>query len=59
MRILGIDCGRVIIDPVIGSVPDALEAVRAIARSGQFEKIYIVSRVNMVGRVYFPPVFVF
>jgi len=53
MRILGVDCARVIFGPVAGSVPDALLSLREIVRSGQFEKVYIVSQVSFIGRLTF------
>jgi hypothetical protein len=53
MRILGVDCAGVILNPCVGSVPDAFESLRRIAQSGRFEKIYIVSQVNPVGRIAF------
>jgi hypothetical protein len=53
MRVLGVDCAGVILNPCIGSVPGAFDSLREIVRSGQFEKIYIVSQVNPLGRIAF------
>jgi hypothetical protein len=53
MRILGVDCARVIFNPIVGSVPDAVQSLHAVTQSGRFEKIYIVSQVNPVGRFIF------
>ncbi len=53
MRILGVDCAGVILNPCVGSVPDAFESLRRIAQSGRFEKIYIVSQANPIGRIAF------
>ena len=54
MKVLGVDCEGVIFKAVGGEVPRALESLRQIADSGEFDKIYIVSRVNLLGRVIFP-----
>ncbi len=53
MRILGVDCAGVILNPLVGSIPDAFESLEKLARSGQFEKIYIVSQANVIGRIAF------
>jgi hypothetical protein len=53
MRKLGVDCGSVILYPFGGIVPGAFESLEAIAQSGQFDTIYIVSRANIISRTLF------
>lgn len=53
MRVLGVDCAGVILNPCVGSVPDAFESLRKIIQSGQFERVYIVSQANAIGRFAF------
>lgn len=53
MRILGVDCGNVILYPFGGIVPDSFESLKVIARSHRFDGIYIVSRANFISRSLF------
>lgn len=54
VRVLGIDCEGVIFRLFGHSLPGALESVRTLAASGDFERVYVVSRVNFLGRLFFP-----
>ncbi len=53
-KVLGVDCEGVLFKAVGRPLPRALESVRKLAQSGSFEKVYIVSRVNIFGRIIFP-----
>jgi hypothetical protein len=53
MKKLGVDCANVIIHPLWGIVPDSFESLEAVVRSGHFDVIYIVSRANIITRIYF------
>jgi hypothetical protein len=54
MRTLGVDCEGVIFRALGKTIPGVLDALRHINQSGCFADIYIVSRVNIIGRIYFP-----
>lgn len=51
--VLGIDCEGVIFYLLGGQVPGALTNLQKIVRSGHFKEIYIISRANILNRVYF------
>jgi hypothetical protein len=53
VKVLGVDCGDVIFYTWGGRVPDSLDSLRKIVRAGSFEKIYIVSKANVVTRAMF------
>jgi hypothetical protein len=53
MRILGVDCGNVILYPFGGIVADSFESLEVIVRSRRFDAIYIVSRANAISRFLF------
>lgn len=53
MKTLGVDCAKVILYPCFGIVPDSFESLDSVVRSGNFENVYIVSRANLITRVYF------
>ena len=53
MRILGVDCGNVILYPFGRIVPGAFESLEVIVQSGRFDAIYIVSRANIISRTLF------
>lgn len=54
MKRLGVDCEGVIFHAHARSLSGALEALRKIQETKQFADIYVISRVNVLGRIYFP-----
>ncbi len=54
MKTLGVDCEGVIFHAHRRSIPRSLDSLREIVDSGQFENVYVVSKVNILGRIYFP-----
>ncbi len=53
MRVLGVDCGDVILNVWSGPIPDAMDSLRAIVQSGRFEKVYIVSKAHPITRIIY------
>src|SRR6185312_12621556 len=54
MKRLGVDCGNTIFDEWNGVLlPDAVETLKRIAESEHFDEIYIVSKANVVARMWF------
>lgn len=54
MKILGVDCAGVLFYPYGKSVTGAIQNLQKLTQENRFDEIYLISRVNFLGRVLFP-----